>query len=133
MQSTLPDLTIRKKQAVYFAASLFNTKECLFNIEITKKLENRGHKVYLPQRDGFEFSHLIQELPKELSELEKSKAVAWVIYLADLAKLSQGTVCLANFDEPLDPGVLIEIMYAKQLGIPTIGYRCDSRTPFGAS
>lgn len=59
--------------------------------------------------------------------------MAWIIYLADLAKLSKGTVCLANLDEPLDPGVLIEIMYAKQLGIPTIGYRCDSRTPFGAA
>jgi hypothetical protein len=71
-------------------------------------------------------------LPDHFSEEEKSKAVAWIIYLADLAKLSKGTVCLANLDEPLDPGVLIEIMYAKQLGIPTIGYRCDSRTPFGA-
>ena len=42
-------------------------------------------------------------------------------------------MCLANLDEPLDPGVLIEIMYAKQMHIPVIGYRCDSRTPFGAS
>jgi hypothetical protein len=50
-----------------------------------------------------------------------------------MAKLSKATVCLANLDEPLDPGVLIEIMVAKQQGIPTIGYRCDSRTPFGAA
>lgn len=72
-------------------------------------------------------------MPDDFSEEDKSKAVAWIIYLADLAKLAKGTVCLANLDEPLDPGVLIEIMYAKQLNIPTIGYRCDSRTPFGAS
>jgi len=52
-------------------------------------------------------------LPDDFSEEEKSKAVAWIIYLADLSKLSSGTVCLANLDEPLDPGVLIEIMYAK--------------------
>lgn len=122
-----------KLHYIYFAASLFNTKECLFNVAIAKKLENLGHKVYLPQRDGFEFSQLTQLLPDHFSESDKSKAVAWIIYLADLAKLSRGTVCLANLDEPLDPGVLIEMMYAKQLGIPTIGYRCDSRTPFGAS
>ena len=58
--------------------------------------------------------------------------MSWIIYLADLSKLSKGTVCLVNLDEPQDPGVLIEVMYAKQLNIPTIGYRCDSRTPFGA-
>ncbi len=75
---------------------------------------------------------MTQKLPAHYNDQERSKAVAWIIYLADLAKLSQGTVCLANLDEPLDPGVLIEIMYAKQLGIPTIGYRCDSRTPYGA-
>ena len=67
-----------------------------------------------------------------MSDQEKSKAVAFIIYLADLNKLFQASVCLANLDEPLDPGVLIEIMYAKQLGIPVVGYRCDSRTPFGA-
>jgi hypothetical protein len=112
---------------------LFNTKECLFNVAIAKKLETRGHRVYLPQRDGFEFSQLTSLLPDTFTDTDKSKAVAWIIYLADLAKLSSGSVCLANLDEPLDPGVLIEIMYAKQLGIPTIGYRCDSRTPFGDS
>jgi hypothetical protein len=101
-------------------------------VAIAKQLEELGHKIYLPQRDGFEFSQLTSLFPKEFSEMDKSKAVAWIIYLADLAKLSSSTICLANLDEPLDPGVLIEIMYAKQLGIPTIGYRCDSRTPFGA-
>lgn len=121
-----------KDHCIYFAAALFNTKECLFNVAIAKKLELLGHKVYLPQRDGFEFSNLTSLLPDDFTEEDKSKTVNWIIYLADLAKLSKGTVCLANLDEPLDPGVLIEIMYAKQLGIPTIGYRCDSRTPFGA-
>jgi len=45
-----------KNHYIYFAAALFNTKECLFNVAIAKKLESLGHKVYLPQRDGFEFS-----------------------------------------------------------------------------
>lgn len=118
---------------MYFAAALFNTKECLFNMAIAKELENLGHKIYLPQRDGYNYGELNAQLPDHLSETEKSKAVAWIIYLSELGKVQQSSVILANMDEPLDPGVLIEIMYAKQSGIPTIGYRCDSRTPFGAT
>ena len=34
-------------------------------------------------------------------------------------------------DEPLDPGVLVEIMFAKEMGIPVIEYRTDSRSPYG--
>ncbi len=101
-------------------------------MSLAQKLESMGHEVYLPQRDGFEFSDLTKKLPQDMSEIEKSKAMCWIIYLADLQQLSKGSYCLVNLDEPHDPGVLIEIMYAKQLNIPTIGYRCDSRTPFGA-
>ena len=38
---------------------------------------------------------------------------------------------IANMDEPLDPGVLVEIMVAKEMGKPVIEYRTDSRSPFG--
>ena len=31
----------------------------------------------------------------------------------------------------MDPGVLVEICKAKELGIPVIGYRTDTRAPFG--
>ena len=48
----------RKIHSIYFAAALFNTKECFFNIAIARKLEALSHTVYLPQRDGFEFSQL---------------------------------------------------------------------------
>jgi len=40
--------TTHKNQYIYFAASLFNTKECLFNVAIAKQLEGLGHQVYLP-------------------------------------------------------------------------------------
>lgn len=66
-----------------------------------------------------------------MSEVEKSKAVATIIYLRDLHHLQDSRICLANLEEPLDPGVLVEITYAKMWGIPCIGYRCESRTPFG--
>ena len=34
-------------------------------------------------------------------------------------------------DEPLDPGVLVECMIAKEMGKPIIQYRTDSRNPYG--
>jgi nucleoside 2-deoxyribosyltransferase len=33
---------------IYFAAALFNSKECLFNAELTDRLEKQGHNVKLP-------------------------------------------------------------------------------------
>jgi hypothetical protein len=44
------------KKQIYFASALFNTKECLFNIELCNRLEAKGYKVQLPQRDGFEMT-----------------------------------------------------------------------------
>ena len=50
----------------------------------------------------------------------------------DLGKfLYESDVIIANMDEPLDPGVLVECMIAKEMGKPIIQYRTDSRGPFG--
>lgn len=43
-------------EIIYFAAALFNTKECHFNAELCHRLEQAGYKVKLPQRDGFEMT-----------------------------------------------------------------------------
>lgn len=45
--------------------------------------------------------------------------------------LYQSDFVLANLDEPIDTGVLTEIMMAREMNIPVIGYRSDLRTPFG--
>ena len=63
---------------------------------------------------------------------DRSKAYGWMVYLIDLGKfLYESPVILANMDEPLDPGVLVECMIAKEMGKPIIQYRTDSRGPFG--
>jgi len=41
---------------LYFAAALFATRECIYNVELTNYLETKGYPVMLPQRDGFEFN-----------------------------------------------------------------------------
>lgn len=39
---------------IYFAAPLFNSAECAYNLEVTQKLEEIGFEVFLPQRDGID-------------------------------------------------------------------------------
>jgi hypothetical protein len=38
---------------------------------------------------------------------------------------------IVNLDESLDPGCLIEIMLAKEMNKPVIGYRSDLRITYG--
>jgi len=55
-----------------------------------------------------------------------------VIYLADMGWfIPKCRVILANIDEPLDPGVLVEIVHARARGKRVIGYRTDVRSPYG--
>mmetsp|Transcript_44802 Transcript_44802/g.43396 ORF Transcript_44802/g.43396 Transcript_44802/m.43396 type:complete len:135 (+) Transcript_44802:165-569(+) len=66
------------------------------------------------------------------TEEEFNAAVYWIIYLLDLGRyLYTSDVCLCNLDEPNDPGVIVEMMFAMQMGKHIIGYRTDMRTPFG--
>ena len=86
-------------------------------------LEERGYPVLLSQRDGFEFDARWQKLLKEFfPEVDaRSRAFSWVIYLICCGKfLYESKVIVANMDEPLDPGVLVECMIAKEMGKPII-------------
>jgi hypothetical protein len=66
------------------------------------------------------------------SEQEIASATSWIIYLLELGHFLYGSaVCIANLDEDLDPGVIIEIMFAKMMGKPVIGYRTEMSTPKG--
>ena len=89
----------------------------------------------LPQRDGFEFNVEWQQvLMKDVfpNDEERSKALSWVIYLTDIGKfVYESDVVIANMDEPLDPGVIVECMVAKEMGKPVIQYRTDCRSPYG--
>ena len=79
------------------------------------------------------FQLLFKRLKAHLATEEQiSHATSWIIYLLDLGRFLWGSdVCLANLDEDLDPGVIVEIMMAKQMGKPVIGYRTEMRTPYG--
>lgn len=113
----------------YFAASLFSTRDRLFNRKLCEQIENNGITCFLPQRDGFEFSVLRKHLKKR--ELEQGMLQEF-IYLLDIGVLlPKSKIVLAVLDEPMDEGVIVEICYAKLLGIPVVGVRTDSKAPFG--
>jgi len=117
---------------VYFAAALFSARETLFNRLLCTKLEARGHKILLPQRDGFEFGQLLQILQKYLSPEDSSDAMKVVIYLLDIGIFVWDShIILANFDEPIDEGVVTEVVLGKELGKYILGYRTDIRSPYG--
>lgn len=121
------------KYKIYFAAALFSGRETLFNVEIATKLENKGHEVILPQRDGFEFANLAGMLKDELAPHEIPLAVQTIIYLLDIGIfLPQCEIVLANLDEPIDEGVVVEMCYGRMMDKFTIGYRTDVRSPYGS-
>lgn len=123
---------MEKKPEIYFAASLFNGRENVFNSLITEGLENREYKIFLPQRDGFEFGRLAEFFSGKLPDDQVEKAVGTTIYLLDMGHLlPKKDICLVNLDESIDNGADIESSYAKLMGKFVLGYRTDVRSPYG--
>ncbi|MDE1874144.1 MAG: nucleoside 2-deoxyribosyltransferase [Candidatus Micrarchaeota archaeon] len=129
MQSHLKRADIK----IYVGASMFAVGETWRNATLTAELEKRGYlQVYNPQRDGFEFTGLIRELSTIQRSEEAERTSKAVIYLLDMKKKTESDVMIANVDEPVDPGVIVEATKAKQEGKMVILYRTDVRTPFGS-
>ena len=121
-----------RKVRLYMASALFNGRETQFNLEMAKQFESRGYKVILPQRDGFEYISLRKAVSKTMPKSDLVKVTRELIYLLDMGVfIPQSDIVVANLDEPLDEGVVVELTYARLMGKPVIGYRTDSRTPFG--
>jgi len=118
---------------LYSAAAMFSGREALFNAHLVEVLEEKGYSVFSPQRDGFEFESLGSHLRKlNLPAQEVISAVYTIIYLLDIgAMIPKSDVVVANFDEPVDEGMVVEATYARIMGKPVIGFRTDLRTPFG--
>jgi hypothetical protein len=122
-----------QKPRIYFAAGLFNAPDTFFNAHLVAKLEKLGHKVDFPQRDGFEFGRLHNSLSKVLKPEQVPDAVQNIIALLDLGYfIPRNEVVLARMDEPLDPGVDIEVAVGHFLAKFNLAYRTDVRAPYGS-
>lgn len=120
-----------KKLKIYMAAGLFNARENHFNLVMTKKMEDKGYATILPLREGFEDKYFVSAATKYLSERDIAKAERELVYLRDIGIfIPESDVVLANLDEPIDDGVVVEMTYAHLFGKPVIGYRTDVRNTF---
>lgn len=121
-----------EKIVIYPAAALFNGRETQFNSRLVEGLEGIGYKTNFPQRDGFEFGNLTEALSGKLQQDQIGSAVQNVIYFLDMGVfVPKSDVVLANLDEPLDEGVVVEASYAKLMGKFVLGLRTDVRSPYG--
>lgn len=112
---------------------LFNAKEDWFNLLLVNEWEKRGYKCFTAQRDGFLFQDLVRILGELLPPADVSAAGQEIIYALDLGwAVGNAKICFGNFDDPQDPGVVIEMDHAFAFNNKiVIGHREDFRTPHG--
>lgn len=88
---------------IYFGAPLFSQAEKAFNLLLTEKLEERGFKVFLPQRDGVESN---KPPYNEMNSDELNRA----IFTVDRDKVLEADIFLFVLDGRVpDEGACIEM------------------------
>ena len=117
---------------IYFAAPLFNAAEQRFNARLTWQLEERGHSVFLPQRDGFEMAEVDANAGGDASRDMRRK-----VFVLDSSEVIAADLVLAVLDGRVpDEGVCVEIgiAWATRASDPSrsdrriVGLKTDSRT-----
>jgi len=117
---------------IFYAASLFNGRENLFNILLNERLQSRGYETFLSQRDGFQFPELKKALKGMIPYEMLDKARGDIIYFFDIGmKLAGCDVVVANMNE-LDPQIDIEQAYGALMGKFGIGFTTNGTSPYGS-
>jgi nucleoside 2-deoxyribosyltransferase len=74
-------------KSLYFAGPLFSQAELTYNLALTKRLEELGFKVFLPQRDGVEankppYDTMAKEERRQATfEMDRDKIIACDVFL----------------------------------------------------
>lgn len=109
---------------VYFAAPLFSQAELEFNERWAGELEDAGHDVFLPQRDGIEIDSLYEE-----PDIDDVQDVMNRIFEVDRAAVYESDVLTAVLDGQVpDEGVALEMGLASENDVPIVGLKTDRRT-----
>lgn len=115
---------------IYFAAPLFNAAEQRFNARLTWQLEERNHRVFLPQRDGLEMASVDPADPDAVARMRRD------VFALDTREVREADVVLAVLDGRVpDEGVCVEIGIAwatrradsSRTGPRIVGLRTDAR------
>lgn len=106
---------------IYIAAPLFSSAEKEQNKRITRILEDCGHEVFLPQRDGGCFA----ELPDFIEGISREK----FLHQKDIQALNWCDAILFVFDGRVpDEGACFELGYAYAKGKRCFGFKTDTRS-----
>jgi nucleoside 2-deoxyribosyltransferase len=109
---------------IYFAAPLFSDAERRYNEYVCGLLEDAGHSVLLPQRDGFESVDALYER----EGIETTEDVMAAIFDIDRAEVLEADLVVAVLDGlATDEGVAVEMATAYDHDIPVIGLHTDLR------
>lgn len=124
-------VTIKRPTRLYFSSALFNARELDYNSQFVKQLEKLGYRVTLPQRDGFDYKDLKNQITRFVSPKMLSATSSDLIYLLNIGVLiPDSDAVIANLDIPVDAGVIVEMTYAHLMGKKVIGIKTGDRNPF---
>ena len=109
------------KKIIYIAGPLFSKAELDYNLQLSKFLANSGFDTFLPQRDGYLLSELLDMGFKKKEAVQK-------IFKFDTSyiKMSDAVVFVMDGRVP-DEGACIEVGIAYALGKECFGLKTDSR------
>ncbi|MFB6253371.1 MAG: nucleoside 2-deoxyribosyltransferase [Halobacteriaceae archaeon] len=111
---------------IYFAAPLFCDAELQFNEEVSGMLEDAGHSVFLPQRDGW--SEMDEEYRQQVVEEGGPEAKMEKIFEIDRDEVYAADLLTAVLDGRVpDEGVALEMGLAYANDIPVVGLKTDRR------
>lgn len=121
----------KRPTKLYFSSPLFNARELDYNREFVRQLEKLGYHVTLPQRDGFDYKELKNQIARFVNEKALPATSSRLIYLLNTGVLiPESDALIANLDNPIDPGVAVEMTYAHLMGKKVIGVKTGDRNPF---
>jgi nucleoside 2-deoxyribosyltransferase len=115
---------------IYCAGPLFNPKEREEMQEIATFLEKGGYKVFLPHRDGLEFSLLFPSLLEKGVESQRAKEILnKAIFSLDVFQISDSDGLILNLNGRVpDEGAMVEAGIAWACNKVIVTFRCDSRS-----
>jgi nucleoside 2-deoxyribosyltransferase len=120
---------------IYCAGPLFNGKEKEEMSDIAEGLERAGYQVFLPHRDGFEFSGLASVFKEiGLNESSTNAILNRAIFTLDVFQVldSDGLILNINGRVP-DEGAMVEAGIAWNAGKEVVIYKNDARTLLNGS
>jgi nucleoside 2-deoxyribosyltransferase len=119
-----------ERRRIYCAGPLFNPKEQEEMSQIASVLENGGYVVFLPQRDGLEFTKLFPLfVEKGIPAPNAQKILNMAIFSLDVFQVVNSSGLLLNMNGRVpDEGAMVEAGIAWANNKVVVIFRSDSRS-----